>query len=73
MGELEILFAQNWVEQYREDFWKCNKDVVTRTVYARYSLRNIIMHGLGWAVTPEHEDLWYNRYAEACCPKPFYR
>lgn len=73
MGDLEILFAQNWVEQYREDFWKCNKVVVTHTHYARYELPNLIMHGLGWAVTPEREDLWSDRYSETYFPKPFFR
>jgi len=74
MRDLDILFAQNWVEQYREDFWKCNKKlVVTRTRYETYSLRELIMYGLGWAATPEREYLWSDRYSETYYLKPFYR
>lgn len=73
MRDLDILFAQNWVEQYREDFWKCNKRVVTHSLYATYALRNLIMHGLGWAVTPERENLWSDRYSETHHSKPFFR
>ena len=73
MGDLEILFAQNWVEQYREDFWKCDKRVVTRTRYARYSLRNLILYGLDWCATPERETLWSDRCDETIFVQPFYR
>lgn len=73
MRDLDILFAQNWVEQYREDFWECNKHVVTRTHYATYTLPSLIMRGLSWSVTPEREYLWSDRYSATRYPEPFFR
>ena len=60
MEELDVFFAQNWIEQFRDNIfarpYRAHIFSVTRA-FARYeTATEVIHHSFGWALTPQHPD-----------------
>lgn len=64
MEELDVFFAQNWIEQFRDNIfahpYHPDRFSVTRA-FARYEIgTEVIHHSFEWAYTPQHPDRCVN-------------
>lgn len=67
MQTSDKLFAQNWIEQFREDYYGLagNQGCPIMTVYevrANCSLNDVIMDCLHWVSCGDRDDTWSARY-----------
>lgn len=70
MEELDVFFAQNWIEQFRYNIFvhPYHADIFSVTrAFARYETgREVIHNSFEWADTPQHPDrhfkgVWFRR------------
>lgn len=60
MEELEMFFAQNWIEQFRDNIfarpYSLSIDSVTRAFAMYETATEVIQSSFEWARTPQHPE-----------------